>query len=216
MNKGASTRRAKYADTITLTDNDNYSIAQIPTALWKPYQTDKWRRQVWRYERQPKSGLSLPMLNGRNNPIAIMCVVDALMRIDDPNLYIVSSAFSDLMNVKYPHVRWDAVTCGRILSELAATAEDLKGPEHIQPPIYQTWWNGKRVYGLNPSILGHYWWGELREFLGDKSEQFIQTFRETGEAPLNPTIWAEIEDYDTLEVPDRLKTGPQLQLVGSS
>jgi hypothetical protein len=190
------TRRARYADKLELVNNDNYTLPEVPTPLFSKNKCEQWRRETVRQDRQPKAGL-LPIIpNGRNDPFSIVPVIDLIMRLKGLDIYIVASAFTDLLSVEYPYIRWDYVTVGRILSALAETAEALHLQPNDSPPIVHTKWNDKRVYSLFHSIRGHQWWAACRDAFAEEAIRQNVIFRDGGTFDTSPTVWTIIEPIE--------------------
>jgi hypothetical protein len=189
------TGRARYSDKLTVVDNDNYTLPEVPTPLFSKNKCEQWRREVFHQDRQPKAGLTKKQFNGRNDPFSIVPVIDLLMRIPGLSIYLTTSALTDLLIEEYPYIIWDPVTVGRILSGLADTAEAL----HLQPgdtvPLSHTIWGGKRVYHLYHSIRGHQWWAACRDEFAEEARKQNEEAQEKGKDAFDttPTVWTAIE-----------------------
>lgn len=80
----------------------------------------RWEQSAnWRY-RSP---------NGQFDPLSHMLVVDCLAKIS-PEIELRTAELVKWMNVEYSQVHWDAVTLGKILSDLVDEFTDAMGPEN--------------------------------------------------------------------------------------
>lgn len=190
------TRRARYADKLEIWQSDDYTLPEVPVPLFSKNKCEQWRREVFRQERQPKAGLIRLHINGRNDPTSIVPVIDLIMRLKGLDVYIVASAFTDLLTEEYPYIRWDYVTVGRILSSLAETAEVLHLQPNDQPPIVHTKWHDKRVYSIYHSVRGHQWWGACRDAFAEEAHKQNEVVRAGGEFDTSPTVWTVIEPIE--------------------
>jgi hypothetical protein len=191
--KQRRTRRARYSDKLVITWNDDYTLPEVPHALFSKNKCEQWRRETFRQDRQPKAGLIPLIANGRNSPFTIVPVIDCLMRLKGLETYIAASALVEVLEEEYPYIAWDQITVGRILSSLAETSEAL----HLQPtdeyPLQHTIWSGKRVYYLHHTVRGHQWWGACRDVLAAEARKQNEAVRAGGEYDTGPTIWTSIE-----------------------
>lgn len=152
---------------------------------------DKWKRQGWRYERQPKIGLFYPSPNGFNDPLSVALVVDFLMRIE-PNYMMTSSLLADGLREQFPHIAWDSVTVGRIMMGLVEEAAQTSRPNHQKPPLEESRYTNGRVFRINPSPGNHYWLAQLREYFGNLAIEHVEQAR-VGEKPdRTGQIWADV------------------------
>lgn len=156
-----------------------------------PKLIDKWKRQGWRYERQPKIGLIYPDVNGFNDPLSVALVVDLVMRLE-PNKYIPSSVLVSLLSEQFPHILWDAVTVGRIMKALVEEAADRRAPGGAEPPLTEIRFSDGRVFLIHANPGNHYWLAQVREYFGTLAEQYVAAAHKGEKLDRSGQIWADV------------------------
>lgn len=149
----------------------------FPRLFPKPV-TERWRRQMGRYTNQPKGPLAYPVPNGVNDPLSIACVLDLVLRLE-VGPYMSGGNLAFELNRSYEQVIWDAVTVGKILSDVVSFADLLEMPSpHHQRPLYLRKHGGIRNYIVHDDPHGWQWIGLIREYMGRKAEEYIRERRQ--------------------------------------
>ena len=135
---------------------------------------ERWRRQMGRFTNQPKGALQYASQNGHFDPLSIAGVLDCILRLE-VGPYINAGNLAYELNRNYDNVLWDAVSVGRILSDLASFAMELKMPsEDHQRPIYLRKHGGIRNYIVHNDPNGWQWLGLVRDHFGRTAEEYVR------------------------------------------
>lgn len=185
--------RHVYADRCRLSDHDN---EYIPSKLWnagfKPFdrtRRDQWRRQAGWSKRARSQLLIKPNTNGRGDPLTVMLVFDCLMRLETDGLIQANNLTSILID-NYPHMRWDPVTVGTVMSGLADVVDDRVPGE--APPIIRDRSGGVTYYILSDTPKAREWMGRARDWLAEAAQKDIVALREGEENPSKPLIFEDL------------------------
>lgn len=130
---------------------------------------DKWRREGWRYERQPKIGLLMRVRNSHNSPLCIALVTDLLLRTE-PEATFSALSFTTALWEEFPHIMWDQYTVGRILRNLCDEAAQTDRINDQLPPVASMKWGGLTMYMVNASRQNWWWLGHVREAFGQAAQ----------------------------------------------
>jgi hypothetical protein len=136
--------------------------------------TERWRRQMGRFTNQPRGALVYPSPNGHFDPLSIAAVLDCILRLE-LGTYITGNNLAHELNRSYPQITWDPVTTGKILSDIAGFAAELKLPhEKYEQPFYVRKLGGGRHYLVHDDPHGWQWLGLVRDFMGREAERYIR------------------------------------------
>ena len=151
----------------------------------------RWKRQVWRAERQVRTMVYYPSKNGFNDPLTITCLLDLLIRME-PATFLNAPVLVDFLEDEYPQIVWDAVTVGRIMKALVEEAAITERPNNQPAPIIEYRYSDGRVYMINPSPGNHYWLCQLREYFGRCAEKYARDLRGDEPPSRDGQIWADV------------------------
>lgn len=128
---------------------------------------------------------------GRQDPLSIMLVIDLLMRLE-PETEVRARDLAEILNEEYKDIWWDAITTGRIMTNLMTIVE-----QYCTAPV------GQRVlecekdrdgfyYLLIPSVPNWIFLGEMRERIGVLAREVIQEEEATHIQHIRPDFPWEI------------------------
>ena len=140
--------------------------------------SDHWRQQAgWHTAGRPgrPNFISLPIPNGRKDPLSIMLVFDALMRVE-PDSTIHANNLTRMLWDHYSHVAWDAVTVGAILNQLYEAFVDVGDGTEGDEQVLGKWrTSGLAQYAIIDTIPTRLWMGKVRDVAGDLAHRWSQS-----------------------------------------
>lgn len=144
-----------------------YGDAEIPIRTQRRWRADK----KWLFH---------PAKNGVYDPVTYALVVETLLKLR-PGAYWYAGGLAQHLNDTEPGLIWDAVTVGRVLSDIAdVTTEFLEGQE---PIIRRSRDYRGRFYAMTASKEGRKLLVRLRELLRGLSHQIIARERQMEPSP---------------------------------
>ena len=141
----------------TLEIETDFGYAQ---AMRGAVEIPRHKRDKWTKEAQ---SLFHPTPNGRNDPLTHMLVVDTLMRLK-PDQMIRAGKLRDILAQQRPQISWDAVTVGRVMTELADVDR-----EHNVTPRIRTGRDAKNTYFVVTNAPDTFaWLATVRQYLSEQ------------------------------------------------
>jgi hypothetical protein len=151
---------------------------------------EKWMRQAGR-GKGIKGTIRWPTVNGPNDPISIMCVLDCILRLDSDG-YIQAGGLASLLSSHYKHIIWDSVNVGKILNGIAELGDDAALDKN-RLPLGSTIWSGAKQYALTEDLDGWLYLAALRDRAGTLAEKLAREAHENQMLPQRTTvIWDEL------------------------
>lgn len=186
-------------DRIRFSDHDNsYNSEWLFEAGYHPFskqRCDQWRREAgWANRRARPSTIRYPSINGRNDPLSAMLVLDCLMRIE-PESTIQANALTTMLTDNYPQMIWDTITVGVIMASFAdVTADIIIGD---MPVFARQRTSGIYYFIINPSLEARHWMGNARDRLGELAETAVKLPPSDHGSHRSATLWDEIGTVST-------------------
>lgn len=142
--------------------------------------------------------LFAPLRNGENEPLTILCVVDALLRARTDG-YIHAGALSKALNDRYGQlVVFEPYTVGRVLRGLYE-AQPSRAPDEGMKPLELAQWGGIKMYAIIESQANWIWLANARESASQQVRAFQEAAIEVG-WPRTEFIWQAFENLSDQEL----------------
>lgn len=145
----------------------------------------RWNAQAGHTSRLPARYVHYPTLNGRNDPLTIMLVLDALLNLEI-DAYITAGGLTRYLREHHTDVMWDVVTVGRILAEITNQSRQI----WPTPTLDRLMLGGAKQYVVPDTMEAWSQLGELREYFGTLAEHRAQVMRNGHiDLPTTTAIW---------------------------
>lgn len=149
-----------------------------------------WRLQAGHWKRQPKGTLRWPSVNGPNDPLSIMLVLDCIMRLET-DAYIQAGGLTALLGREYQQVIWDPVNVGKILAGLHDLGMDAA--PRGNGPLGRQSYGGAVMYAMSEDPEAWKYLGAVRQRIGTITEGLIRAAHEDQVLPTrDSSVWDEI------------------------